>query len=310
MNVLITGGTGLIGTALVAALVSDGHTITVLTRNPEETRGCLPAGVLAHKWDSCSPEGWGHLIEGTDAIINLAGESIAGETLPAIITRRWTQSQKNRIITSRVAVGQVLVEAIRAAAKVPDVFIQASAVGYYGPHGDEGIPENTAAGSDFLAQVCRVWENSTSSLKNIGVRRITIRTGLVLASKGGILPIMLLPFRLFAGGPIGGGTQVIPWIHLKDEINAIRFLLQDRTASGAYNLSAPNPVQQREFAKIAGQILGRPSLIPTPGLALRLVLGEKANLVLEGQRALPQRLLEAGYKFKFEELRPALENLL
>jgi len=309
MNVLITGGTGLIGRALVADLVSEGHHVTVLTRNPKKAQDILPAEVIAVHWDGHSTQGWAHLINEVDAVINLAGESIAGDSLLAIFTRRWTQEQKDRILQSRLKVGQALVTAIESASKKPNVFIQASAVGYYGPQGDEAVPESMAAGSDFLASVCQAWEDSTAEVQNMGVRHVVLRTGLVLAPEGGILPMMLLPFRLFVGGPIGSGKQAVPWIHLKDQISAIRFTLDNDSVQGAFNLSAPNPVSNAEFGQIAAKVLHRPYWLPVPGFALKLVLGEKASLVLDGQRAVPQRLLAAGYQFQFEALETALQDL-
>ena len=302
MNILIAGGTGLIGRALSTVLIDDGHRVTVLTRDPEKMRDGLPSGVIPVRWDGHSPEGWSHLIDKTDAIINLAGQSIAGESLPAILTRRWTDEQKNRIKRSRVDAGQALVEAIRMAKKKPSAFIQASAVGYYGPRGNEEIPESTEAGTDYLADVCQAWEDSTLEIEQMGIRRAIIRTGLVFAPIGGILPIMLLPFRLFVGGPLGTGKQIVSWIHIRDLVNAIRFLLETQDAFGAYNLSTPNPVSNAEFGRIAGRVMHRPYWIPVPGFALKLVLGEKSSLVLDGQRTIPQRLLEAGYQFKFAEL--------
>ncbi len=310
MNVLITGGTGLIGEALVQALLEDGHQVKVLTRSPEKAQRKLPGSMHPIKWDGRSTAGWAEQIEEADAVINLAGASIAGESLSAILTQRWTSKIKDLIRTSRLAAGQALVAATRSAKHKPKVFVQASAVGYYGARQDADIPENTPAGSDFLAQVCQEWEASTQELEAMGVRRVILRTGLVLASQGGILPIMLLPTRLYIGGPLGSGEQAIPWIHLEDEVNAIRFLLKNPQASGAYNLSAPNPVSQRELVKIAGKILGRPIWFPTPALALKLALGEKAALVLEGQNAKPHRLLEAGYRFRFDTLDAALGDLL
>lgn len=309
MKILITGGTGLIGKALSTTLVKEGHTVTVLTRSSKKAQGLTSLGITTVKWDGYSPTGWSHLIEKTDAIINLAGESIAGDSLSAILTRRWTDEQKKHIIQSRTDAGQALVTAIKSAAKKPEVFIQASAVGFYGSHGDQVISESTPGGSDFLAEVCQVWENSTLEVEKMGIRRAVIRTGLVLAPEGGILPMMLLPFRLFVGGPIGDGNQAIPWIHLEDEVNAIRFLLENKETQGEYNLSAPNPISNADFGRIAGRVLNRPYWFPVPGFALRLVLGEKATLVLDGQRAVPQRLLELGYKFEFKNVETALQNL-
>lgn len=310
MNILITGGTGLVGRALCAALLEDGHHVSVLTRNLDKARNALPSGVLPFKWNGRSPETLSHLIEKTDAVINLAGESIAGENLLGILTKRWTNESKKRIQSSRVDMGQALVKVIEMAEKKPKVFIQASAVGYYGVRGDEPLTENAPAGNDFLAETCREWEDSTSALDKMGVRRVVIRTGLVLAAKGGILPIMLLPFRLFAGGKLGSGEQYQPWIHLEDEINAIRFLLENEDTWGTYNLSAPYPVKQRELAKIAGRVLNRPSFIPAPAFALQLALGEKSTLVLDGQRAIPEKLVTEGFSFSHEDLESALRTLL
>ena len=310
MNILITGGTGLVGRALCAALLADGHHVSVLTRNLDKARIALPSGALPFKWDGRSPETLSHLIEETDAVINLAGESIAGENLLGILTKRWTNESKKRIQSSRVDMGQALVKVIEMAEKKPKVFIQASAVGYYGVRGDEPLTENAPAGNDFLAETCREWEDSTSALDKMGVRRVVIRTGLVLAAKGGILPIMLLPFRLFAGGKLGSGEQYQPWIHLEDEINAIRFLLENEDARGVYNLSAPHPVKQRELAKIAGRVLRRPSFIPAPAFALKLALGEKSTLVLDGQRAIPEKLVTEGFSFSHEDFESALRTLL
>lgn len=310
MNILVAGGTGLIGEALIMALLADGHQLSVLTRNPEKAREQLSDRVRPIQWDGRSTEGWAHLAESSEAVINLAGASIAGENLAAILTQRWNPTYKALIQTSRVATGQALVAAIQNAEQKPKVFIQASAVGYYGPRTEADIPESTPAGNDFLAQVCREWEASTVELEAMGIRRVIIRTGLVLAKDGGILPVMLLPTRLLVGGPLGSGEQAVPWIHLEDEVNAIRFLLGNPEARGAFNLTAPNPVAQREMAKIAGQVLKRPSWFRTPAWALKLVLGEKASLVLEGQNAQPHRLVSAGFQFQFERLAAALEDLL
>ena len=229
MNILITGGTGLIGQALIEKLIDDGHKISVLTRNVDKGKGEFPVGVFAYQWNGANSEGWSHIIEETDAVINLAGESIAGDSLTAILTRRWTPEQKNRIKQSRLQSGRALWEAIQNASKKPKVFIQASAVGYYGPQGSNLITEQSPVGNDFLSKVCQSWEASSSDIDNAGIRRVIIRTGLVFDSKGGILPMMLLPFRFFVGGPIGSGKQYISWIHIQDQVNAIRFLLFKQT---------------------------------------------------------------------------------
>ncbi len=301
MHVIITGGTGLIGRALAHSLAGDGHQVTVLSRSPERHRD-FPPGVALVAWDGRTAQGWGDRVDTADAIVNLAGESIAAG--------RWTPERKRRIRESRVNAGQAVVEAVRAAANPPQVVVQASAVGYYGPRGDEPVTEETPPGSDFLAQVCVAWEASTAPVEELGVRRAVIRTGVVLSTRGGALPRMLLPFRLFLGGPLGSGRQYLPWIHVDDQVGAIRFLLEHPEAQGPFNLCAPNPVTNREFCRILGQVLGRPSWMPAPAPVLRLLLGEMAMVLLEGQRALPRRLQEIGYTFRFPELRPALQDLV
>ncbi len=305
MRVIITGGTGLIGRALAASLAADGHEVIVLSRAPERAAS-LPAGVRAERWDGVSAAGWGGLADGDVpggvAIVNLAGENL-GEG-------RWTAERKARFLTSRLNAGQAVVEAIRAAGTKPAVLIQSSAVGYYGPHGDEPVTERTSAGADYLGRLAVQWEASTQEAEALGVRRPVIRTGVVLSARSGALPRLMLPFRFFAGGPLGSGRQWIPWIHLDDEVRAIRFLIERPEASGPFNLCAPNPVTNREMAQTLGRVLGRPAFFPVPALALRLMLGKMATVVLDGQRELPQRLLDLGFTFRFPNLQPALKDLV
>ena len=310
MKILITGGTGLIGQALIDALLKDGHEISVLTRNVDKARNELPSGVKPYRWDGATPNGWDHLIPDMDAVINLAGESIAGESLVDIMTKHWNDAYKKRIRESRAKVGEALVAAVEKSEKKPSVFIQASAIGYYGPRDDEEVLEISEAADDFMAETCQLWEDSTQKLDELGVRRVVIRTGLVMAKEGGILPMVLLPFKLFAGGPLGNGQQYVSWIHMDDQVNAIRFLLENVNARGAYNLTAPNPLTQREQAKVIGRLMRRPSFIPVPGFALKLVLGEKSTLVLDGQRVIPAKLQAEGFEFKYTDFGTALESLL
>lgn len=301
MRVVITGGTGLIGRALAGGLVAAGHDVVVSSRRPGAVEG-LPAGVSARGWDTDGVDDLVPLLEAADAVVHLAGENIGA--------RRWTQDQKNRISLSRVRSTEALAEAFAACGNRPAVLVQGSAVGYYGPHGDEGIPETTGPGSDFLSEVCQDWEAASASVETLGVRRVIARTGVVFAADGGALPRILLPFRLFAGGPVGSGRQVLPWIHLQDEVRAMIHLLEDGGARGAFNLAAPGAVSNRDLARVIGRVLRRPSFVPTPAIALRLILGEMATLVLDGQRAVPNRLLERGYEFLFPQVEPALRELL
>ena len=321
MNILIAGGTGLIGRALSEALVKDGHTVKILTRRPEATRHLVHNMCVLVKWDGHTTLGLIDQIEETDVIVNLAGESIAGEyragrefsqihALTSIITKRWTNETRSVIKTSRVNAGRALVNAVQEANHKPNVFVQASALGYYGSHDSLKLSETSPSGTDFLADVCQAWEHSTLGIAKLGLRRVVLRTGLVLAKTGGILPIMLLPFRLFAGGPIGTGQQFISWIHIKDQVSAIQFLIDNEQTSGSYNLCSPNPVTNAEFGRVAGKVLGRPNWMPAPTFALKLILGEKASLVLDSQRAVPDRLSDAGYRYQFELLEPALRDLI
>ncbi len=301
MRVIITGGSGLIGRALATDMAHDGNEIILLSRRPEYVVG-LPENVRAEKWDGRTAEGWHSLANGASAIVNLAGEDIS--------SKRWSDERKLAIRQSRLHASQAVVQAVKAVANKPTVVIQASGIGYYGPCGDEKITEEYPPGHDFLAQLATDWEASTVSLESLGVRRVVIRTGVVLSTEGGAFPRMLLPFRFFAGGRLGSGRQWFPWIHIADEVGAIRFLIENKTASGPYNLTAPVPLNNAEFSRLLGRQLRRPALIPTPAFALRLVFGEMATILLDGQRAIPKCLLQLGYTFRFPEAGPALSDLL
>jgi uncharacterized protein (TIGR01777 family) len=302
MRIIITGGTGLIGRPLSAALVADGHDVTVLSRNPANAKD-VPAGVKLAAWDGKSAEGWGQLADGADAIINFAGEGIGDG--------RWNNERKQKIRQSRLMAGKAVTEAIVAATAKPKVLVQASAVGLYGTDtGDKLVTENASPGNDFLSKVCFDWEASTAAVTRLGVRRPVLRTGIVLANEGGAFPKLLLPFKLFAGGPLGNGKQWLPWIHMQDEVRAIQFVLANPQADGPFNLAAPTPVTNSEMAKAIGEVMGRPSFVPAPGFAMKTVLGEMAVLVLEGQRAVPKRLQELGFQFKYDTVQAALRDLL
>lgn len=300
MRIVITGGTGLIGSALARDLGEAGHEVIVLTRDP--AKASLPPNTRAVQWDGKTAAGWASLLDGDSGVVNLAGEGIG--------TGRWTAAKKRRIRESRVDAGKAVLAAIRQAAEKPRVLLQGSAVGYYGRSGDEVVTESHAPGSDFLAEVCVDWEASTAEVEALGVRRAVLRTGVVLSDEGGALPRIALPFRLLAGGPLGDGRQWFPWIHIADEVGAIRFLLEREGARGPFNLTAPRPLTNRDFSRAVGKALHRPSLMPTPGLALRLVLGEMADMLLYGQRAVPHRLLEYGYAFRHPDPLGALRDLL
>jgi hypothetical protein len=301
MRIIITGGTGLIGRALTDQLAAGGHNVVVLSRAPEQVAG-LPGGVRVERWDAHTAQGWGHLAEDADAIVNLAGESIGDG--------RWTAERKRRIRESRLDAGSAVVQAVELAAHKPRVVVQASGVGYYGPGGDEKLTEEAPPGDDFLADVAQEWEASTEPVETLGVRRAIIRTGMVLSLQGGALPRMLLPFRLFVGGPLGNGQQWFPWIHIHDEAAAIRFLIENENAAGPFNLAAPNPLTNARFSRVVGRAMGRPALVPTPALALRLLFGEMATLLLDGQRAVPHKLQELDFHFRYPQAEEALRDVL
>jgi uncharacterized protein (TIGR01777 family) len=302
MRAIITGGTGLIGRALAADLAAGGYEVILLSRAPRRVTG-LPAGVRAEGWDGRTAAGWGPLADGAQAIVNLAGENLGAG--------RWTAQRKRRIRDSRLNAGRAVVEAVQAAAHVPRVVVQSSAVGYYGPsQGDRELGEEAPPGSDFLARVCVEWEASTAPVEAMGVRRVVTRSGVVFHAAEGALPRMLLPFKLFVGGPLGGGRQPLSWIHIADEVAAIRFLMEKEEAAGAFNLAAPHPLTNAEFGRAAGRALGRPAWLPAPAFALRLALGEVATMVLDGQRVVPRRLLAMGFTFRFPEAEAALRDLV
>jgi uncharacterized protein (TIGR01777 family) len=307
MRVIITGGTGLIGRALSADLAADGHEVIVLSRTPERANG-LAAGVRAERWDGRTADGWGALADGADAIVNLAGANISGEGL---FPSRWTDERKRIIRESRLNAGRAVVDAVRQASRKPGVVIQASGIGVYGPHGDALIAEDGPVGQGFLASFAgHDWEPSTAPVEAMGVRRAIIRTGVVLSKTEGALRPMLLQFRLFAGGPIGSGKQWLSWIHVKDEARAIRFLIENQSASGPFNLAAPQAVTNAQFARTLGRVMGRPSWLPVPGVVMRAAFGEVADLLLTGQRGVPQRLTDLGFQFRFPELEGALRDAL
>jgi uncharacterized protein (TIGR01777 family) len=306
MRIIITGGTGLVGKALAADMAADGHEVILLSRDPSKAEN-LPQGVRVVAWDAKSAEGWSELADGADAIVNLAGENIGSSNLLKI---RWTAKRRKRIFNSRINAGNAVVEAVRLAQKKPGVVIQASAVGYYGPHDDKPFDESAPAGGDYLSKVCQEWEDSTKPVEAMGVRRVIVRSGVILSKRGGTLPLQMLPFYFFVGGPIGNGKQGFSWIHLQDEVKAIRCLIENQNTHGAYNLTGPVTVNNAQFGKALGKAMHRPSFFPLPGLFFKLAFGEASTILLDGQLPVPKRLLDAGYKFRFPDPEAALRDLL
>jgi len=295
MHILLTGGTGLIGRQLCQHWLAQGHRLTVWSRHPEQVaRLCGDAvrGVASLQ----------EVIGPVDAVINLAGAPIAD--------RLWTHKRKALLWSSRISLTETLLAWLESLAEKPAVLISGSAVGWYGDGGERELTEASGpVQDDFPSQLSVAWEETAQRAEALGIRVVLVRTGLVLAAEGGFLSRLLLPFKLALGGPIGNGRQWMPWVHISDQIALIDFLLHQRDASGPYNACAPHPVRNREFAKTLGQVLHRPAFMPMPTFVLKVGLGELSGLLLGGQKALPERLLAAGFTFQFTELKAALDDL-
>jgi uncharacterized protein (TIGR01777 family) len=304
MKVAITGATGFVGRRLVSYLQQSHHDVQVWARNPEKARLLFPAAqfpqVTLIPYDPSQPGPWQEALEECDGVVNLAGEPIAD---------RWTGAKRQAILDSRVQGTRCLVEAIQRATQPPQVLINASAIGYYGTSETATFTETSPPGQDFLAQVCQAWEGATIPLKNTPCRVVIFRLGIVLGKGGGALERMLLPFQLFMGGPLGSGQQWFSWIHREDVVRGIAHALTQPDLQGVFNLTAPQPVKMAELCHTLGEVLSRPSWLPVPPFALELLLGDAAQVVLEGQRVLPQRLLEGGFGFQYPDLKPALEEI-
>ena len=304
-RVIVTGGTGFIGSLLTKRLIEKGYEVVCLTRNVSRAKEEADGGtrIIFVGWDGRSAVGWGGYAEGASAIINLAGESLA--------SGRWDRKRKQRILQSRLQAGKAVLEAVKHAKNKAGVVIQASAIGFYGSRGDEVLDETCDSGRGFLPEVTRKWEESTIDVEVYGVRRAVIRTGLVLGEKGGVLSRLVLPFRFFLGGPLGSGKQWVSWIHIEDEVQAILYLMEHHELRGIFNLTSPHPLRNRDFSRKLGEALKRASWLPVPGFSLRWLFGEMAEeTILSGQKVLPARLQEAGYEFVFPEAEKALTDIL
>jgi uncharacterized protein (TIGR01777 family) len=304
VRVTVTGASGLIGSALVAELREQGAEVTVLSRDPSRAREAL--GVESVGWDPLSEPAPAEALAGRDAIVHLAGENIA---------QRWNAQAKRAIRESRVAGTRNLLAGLKAAGAAdagqhPRTLISGSAVGYYGPRGEEPLDEDSPAGSDFLAETCVAWEAEAAKASELDMRVVLMRTGVVLDREGGALAKMLPPFRLGVGGPVAGGQQYMSWVHREDLLGMIRAALQDERWSGPINGTAPEPVTNREFSHALGHALHRPSLLPVPGFALGLLYGEMAEIVTTGARVMPAKPLVLGYDFRHPELDEALRSAL
>ncbi|WJV52549.1 TIGR01777 family oxidoreductase [Pectobacteriaceae bacterium CE90] len=297
MQLLITGGTGLIGRHLIQRLLSLSHSITVLTRNPEHARRLL--GNQVDYWPTLRNQ---TSLDGFNGVINLAGEPIAD--------KRWTTIQKDRLCHSRWEITEQLAQLIKNSDIPPAVFISGSAVGYYGDQGQALVTEDETPHDEFTYRLCSHWETLAQAAESDKTRVCLLRTGVVLSTEGGALAKMLPLFRLGLGGPIGTGKQYLPWIHIDDMVNGILYLLDNPILSGPFNMVSPYPVRNEKFSAMLANVLDRPGFLRMPGWALKLIMGEAATLALGGQRAIPYRLEQAGFGFRFFELEEALNDLI
>ncbi len=301
-RIVITGATGLIGKKLADALIVRGDEVIVFTRNAEKARSIFPGAFECVEWNYQHPEQWKSKFENSNAIVHLAGINL--------FAKRWNNDFKKEVLESREVSTKNLVEAIKSCINKPEVFISASGIGYYGDCRDSILDEKSTKGNDFLADVCEVWERESQKIGELGIRNVQIRTGLVLSIEDGALKQMSPAFKLFVGGPLGNGKQWSSWLHIDDIVGIYLHAIDNKNISGAVNATTQNPVRMKEFANTLGKVLNRPSLFPVPRLILRLVVGEAVEVVTASQRINSKKLLDSGYKFKFENLEDALKDLL
>lgn len=299
MRVIVTGGTGFIGPKLCERLVAKGHDVIALTRDASHSRDHVHPNVRVASW--AEGASWEGFVDGAGALVNLAGETIA---------QRWTAPAKRRIAESRLNAAARLRAAVEKATQKPAALVNASAVGYYGPHGDEVLDESAPAGDGFLARVCVDWEAAARSFEPLGVRVAMLRTGVALGTAGGALAKMLPPFKAFVGGPLGSGSQWMSWIHRDDLVDLYVFAIENPAVSGPVNATSPNPVTMRDFAIALGHALHRPAFLKAPAAAIRLALGEMATAVLDGQRVVPKKALDLGFAFRFPDVLAALRDVV
>lgn len=298
MHILITGGTGFIGSELRDRLLQEGHFLTVVSRTPEEYKAVQAKNQQFVSWETNFVE----LMEKIDVVINLAGSSIFGQ--------RWTDPVKKTIYSSRIDNTQKLTSAIKKCVKPPDVMISASGISYYGDRGEEILDESEPAGAGFLSRVCVDWEEAARPVQDAGVRLVLPRIGIVLERGGGAMNQMLTPFKLFVGGPVGSGDQYFPWVHMHDLCRGFMFAIENSQIEGPCNFNAPNPVPMKKFADSLGEVLNRPSFFKVPEGVLRLALGEAADPIVESVRAEPKKLQKHGFEFHFSNVKEALADIL
>jgi len=301
MRIVVTGGTGFIGTSLVKALLERGDEITILSRSAHPPR---EPNLKVHyaTWNPDDEKSLIREINAVEGVINLAGEPL--------VKKRWTPQQKEKILKSRVNATQIVARSIREAVQRPRVLINASAVGYYGSHESEPLAEESRSGNDFLSDTCKAWEAHAVRVEDFNVRVIRLRIGIVLARGGGALSMMLPPFKMGLGGWLGGGHQWMSWIHLYDLVRLIVFCLEHESARGAINAVSPQAVTNKAFSMVLAQVLRRPCLMPVPAFVLKILLGEMAQVLLTGQRVVPKKAQELGFSFRYPDIRSAFENIL
>ena len=299
-KVLLTGATGLIGRKIAKELISRGDKVSIVTRSSEKARALIAGAENYIEWNSVRSN-WSENFRDIDAVIHLAGENV--------MARRWNKVHKEKIYNSRIDSTRNLTDSIRNSVNKPKVFIAASAVGYYGSS-EEPVTEESISGKDFLADVVKAWEGETSKIDEFGVRRVNIRTGIVLDKSEGALAQMITPFKLFIGGPLGSGRQWFPWIHIDDVAGIFLHALDNENVAGVLNAVSPNPVRMNEFCRLMGKIMKRPSIFKVPPFVLGIIFGEGAGVLLTGAQAIPKKTIELGYKYKFEKAENALTDLL
>lgn len=301
-RIVITGATGLIGRKVVSALSQREDEVVSFSRNTEKAKSLIPSAKKFVEWDYRKPENWQSHLENVDAVIHLAGSNL--------FAKRWNNDFKREILDSRQGSTKKLVDAIISCIKKPKVFITASGIDYYGNTGNKLVDENSPAGNDFLADVCKVWESEAKQVESVGVRSVQVRTGLILSKDDGALKQMLPPFKFFIGGPLGNGKQWASWLHIDDIVGIYLHAIDNQNLNGAVNAVSPNPVKMNEFASTLGKVLNRPSLFPVPKFVLKLVVGEAAGVITASHKIDNKKIVKSGYKFKFENLEITLQDLL
>lgn len=300
-RILISGATGLIGSAIFQALSKRGDVPVALSRNTASVTSKLGADALAVEWDLRSPEKWAGEINRADAVVHLAGASL--------MEKRWSPEYKEKILSSRINGTSAIVDAIARSDRKPECLVSASAIGYYDEKSPDELNENSPAGSGFLSRVCAEWEAQAARSESFGVRNVRVRIGVVLDRRGGALPSMVMPYKYFVGGYLGSGRQWLSWVHIEDLVNIFLYALDNQSIRGPVNATAPNPVTMKEFSRHISRVFARPSWLNIPDWLLNIAVGEAASTITEGARVLPEKLISSGFVFKYSDAGEALKEL-